>query len=65
MFGAEQVARTQVGEGVIADEVGGLGAFAGAGAAEEEDDCDLLGGEAGLLLVGHDGIVGLGLLDMC
>lgn len=40
-------------EGVVADEVGGLGAFAAAGAAEEEDDGDVGGGESWLLFGGH------------
>lgn len=44
-----------MGEGVVADEVVGLGAFAAARAAEEEDNCDVLGGEAGLLGFGHFG----------
>ena len=55
-----------MGEAVVADEVGGLGALAAAGAAEEEDHGDGGGGETGLLL-GHfaaEGLEGLG-LDLC
>ena len=56
-----------MGEAVVADEVGGLGAFAAAGAAEEKDHGDGGGGETGFLLFGHflaEGLEGEG-LDLC
>lgn len=46
LLGAQQVAGREVGETVVADEVGGLGSLSASRAAEEEDDGDVGGGEA-------------------
>lgn len=50
LLGAQQVSGRQVREAVVANEVLGLRALTGARAAEDEDDLDLVGAEAGGVL---------------
>lgn len=50
LLGAEEVAGAEVREVVVAHEIGALGAFAGAGAAEDEEDGYVRGVEGGCLL---------------
>lgn len=45
LLGAEEITGGEMGEAVLLDEVGALCALAGAGAAEDEEDSDVGGGE--------------------
>ncbi len=59
LLGAEEVAGGEMREAVLLDELGALGALAGARAAENEDDGDILGREDGAGDLGGAGGVGL------